>query len=120
MLIYLCILALVFAVVFALVALLAAGSSSGIDDLFLNLEEHLSTLPAWIFTLVGIGIYFSFFLLGSALSHTFITLPMAAHFAEETMILNPEALAEVTQRARDEFAEAEGFADALDVGGAAL
>ena len=118
LLIYLCILALVFAVMMGVVALLAASASTEMLEFLSNLEDNFSAIPAWIFTLVGLGIYFSFFLLGSALSHTFITLPMAAHFAEETQILNPEALASIDQRARDEFAEAEGFADALDVGAA--
>ncbi|WP_300515989.1 DUF898 family protein [Aliiroseovarius sp.] len=117
-LIYLSVLAIIFALLIGVVALLAASASVEMIEFLNNLEENFDTIPAWIFTLAGIGIYFSFFLLGSALSHTFITLPMAAHFASQTQILNPEALAGIDQRARDEFAEAEGFADALDVGAA--
>jgi len=118
LLIYLCILALIFAVVLVVFGLVAASASTETLELLNNLEDNLGTVPAWALTVAGIVVYFSFFLLGSVLTHTFITLPMAAHFAEETQILNPEALAAIDQRSRDEFAEAEGFADALDVGAA--
>ncbi|MCI2395860.1 DUF898 domain-containing protein [Aliiroseovarius sediminis] len=62
--------------------------------------------------------YFAIFLGYRAMAHAWITLPIAAHFAETTRILNAEDLHQIAQRDRDEFAEAEGFAEALDVGAA--
>lgn len=53
-----------------------------------------------------------------AMTHAWITLPLAQHFAEVTAIVNAQTVANIVQRDRDEFAEAEGFADALDVGAA--
>jgi hypothetical protein len=46
----------------------------------------------------------------------FITQPILEHFAQVTTVHNVDQLAEVEQREGDEMIEAEGFADALDVG----
>jgi uncharacterized membrane protein YjgN (DUF898 family) len=48
----------------------------------------------------------------------FVSQPVLEHYVVETQILNPEALDDIQQRSRDEMVEAEGFADALDVGAA--
>lgn len=62
--------------------------------------------------------YFLLLTLTRAMTHAWITLPLAQHFAEVTEIMNSQDIAQISQRDRDEFAEAEGFADALDVGAA--
>ena len=62
--------------------------------------------------------YFLVFLGYRAMAHAWITLPLAAHFAEVTELVEAEELHTIIQRERDEFAEAEGFAEALDVGAA--
>lgn len=53
-----------------------------------------------------------------ALFLVMITQPIIAHLAEKLRINNIEALAGVRQRASDTGADADGFADALDIGGA--
>lgn len=53
-----------------------------------------------------------------ALSIVMITQPVIAHLAGNLHINNTEALANIRQRAADAGADADGFADALDVGGA--
>jgi len=95
-----------------LLVIAAAGATTG------DLEKLVSALPNWILTLSGMGLYFSVFLLWSALTHTFVTMPLIRHFAETLTVVNPQALGRISQRPRDEFAEAEGFAEALDVGAA--
>lgn len=75
-------------------------------------------LPDWVFIAALIPLYFAVFTLYGVLRHIFLTLPLARHYAETLTLTNPEALEAITQRARDPFAEAEGFADALDVGAA--
>lgn len=82
----------------------------GLDDL------ALAAIPAWVATLIGIVIYFAVFVFWGVLREVFITMPIARHFAETTEVVNPDALVSIRQRARDEFAEAEGFADALPLG----
>jgi hypothetical protein len=72
----------------------------------------------WLYGLFAAVLYFSVFLMWSSFTHVFITLPVARHFAEATAMTNAHYLAGIRQRPRDEFAEAEGFADALDVGAA--
>ena len=98
------------------VAMIVAAVGS---NLFADIEEgNLAAIPRFVPILFGLLIYFSYFVFWSVLKETFISLPMMKHFAEVTEIVNPEALLAVRQRARDEFAEAEGFADALPLGDA--
>lgn len=75
-------------------------------------------LPKWLaFGAVGL-LYFTIFLMWSVFSHVFVTFPLMRHFSETLTIKHPDALYQISQRARDEFAEAEGFAEALDLGAA--
>ncbi|MBL4918410.1 DUF898 family protein [Szabonella alba] len=53
-----------------------------------------------------------------ALSLVFITQPITAYLCERLEVQNVRALDAVHQRAADKGADAEGFADALDMGGA--
>ena len=53
-----------------------------------------------------------------ALSLVFITEPVIMHVVCETRVLNIDAMAAIRQRVADKGADAEGFADALDWGGA--
>ncbi len=80
--------------------------------------QSAEKLRFWVGMTYGIATYFAVFLFWSAARAAFVTLPLARHFAETTTLTNPLALHRTRQRGRDEFAEAEGFADALDVGAA--
>lgn len=68
--------------------------------------------------IIGVGVYISTLLVMGALSLVLITQPIIAHFCNSITVYNREALAEIGQREADKGADAEGFADALDVGGA--
>ncbi|HHB80795.1 MAG TPA: DUF898 family protein [Aliiroseovarius sp.] len=94
-------------------------SASGVDiDLGALMQGDVRGMPGWLgVMLVAVG-YFAVFLLWNGLTQVFVTLPLARHFAGSVSIGPAHELAHVRQRARDEFAEAEGFADALDVGAA--
>jgi len=110
--------AVVLLIVMAALGLVLGAVFASVDlDAGFDSPEDLAGLPAWLFSLVGIAVYFLVFLLWGALRHVFITMPIARHFAEVTTITGAEGLAGVKQRERDEFAEAEGFADALPLGG---
>jgi uncharacterized membrane protein YjgN (DUF898 family) len=74
--------------------------------------------PTWAVIAMGIAFYLSVFLLWQVLRQVFITLPEWQHYAETLTIDGAIALANVRQRARDDHAEAEGFAEALDLGAA--
>ena len=52
------------------------------------------------------------------LQNTFVTFPIMRHMALTTTLPTTMGIVSISQRARDEFAEAEGFAEALDLGAA--
>ncbi|MBD3678035.1 MAG: DUF898 family protein [Rhodobacteraceae bacterium] len=106
---------LVFAAAFTLA--FTAGVLRGMGAGF-DIEYLARNLPQWALITLGAMLYFSVFVLWEVLGHVFITLPLLRHYAETLTVTRAHALAEVVQRDRDEFAEAEGFADALDVGAA--
>ena len=99
-------------VIMGVAVFLIAGTGFDVE----NIEQIEPALAASAPMLVLA--YFCIFLGYRAMTHAWITLPIAAHFAEVTQIVNAEDLHLITQRDRDEFAEAEGFAEALDVGAA--
>ncbi len=53
-----------------------------------------------------------------ALGMAWITMPILAHYIETSKIAGFEHIADIQQRDADSGADAEGFADALDIGGA--
>jgi uncharacterized membrane protein YjgN (DUF898 family) len=74
--------------------------------------EHLGLMIGGFFG------YLVFFILLGAIATVSITQQVIRNFAATITIHNPEELNEISQRAGDDFVEAEGFADALDVGAA--
>ncbi len=75
-------------------------------------------LPRWLsFTVLGV-IYLSVFLMWGVLHNTFVTFPIMRHMARTTTLPLTAGLPAISQRDRDAFAEAEGFAEALDLGAA--
>lgn len=84
----------------------------------LGLEElpDMAQAERWILVSLSILVYFSMFLLWASFGHAFVTMPVIRHYASGIRLTSPQSLALVNQRPRDEFAEAEGFAEALDVG----
>ncbi|RYG93340.1 DUF898 family protein [Loktanella sp. IMCC34160] len=81
-------------------------------------EGPVSAIPEWVLIVAGLILYFSIFLTWSVLRHPLVTLPLWRHYAETLTITGEAELAQIRQRDRDEFSEAEGFAEALDVGAA--
>ncbi|MFN3147732.1 MAG: DUF898 family protein [Paracoccaceae bacterium] len=78
----------------------------------------LAELPAWTAAAAAVGLYFAGFVMFGVLTHVFLTLPLLRHYAETLTVQGAPALSGIAQRGRDAFAEAEGFAEALDVGAA--
>ncbi len=75
-------------------------------------------LPRSVTVAVSVVIYFTIFLLWSVVYNTFVTFPLMKHMATTITLPTHDGLAEISQVKRDEFAEAEGFAEALDLGAA--
>ncbi len=84
--------------------------------------EEIQTIvggaPSAAATALGVVIYFAAFLYWAVLRQVLITLPVMRHYARTLTITGAPAIAGIRQRARDDFAEAEGFAEALDLGAA--
>ena len=77
-----------------------------------------SAAPTVIASVVGGVIYVGSLLVLGGLSLVMITQPIIEHAVNSVTLLNVDHLATIQQRAADDGADAEGFADALDVGGA--
>jgi len=91
-------------------------------DAFLEAQigtgDPLGDLPQWLSIAIVALLYLSVFLVWSVLHHVFVTYPLMRHMALTFSLVDVAGLSLVSQRARDEFAEAEGFAEALDLGAA--
>lgn len=98
--------------VVAVFTAMGMGAEIGLD------LGQINNLPQVAMTAIAIGSYFLLFLMWSVLMHAFIRFPLMRHYAESFQVANPTVLNAITQRPRDEFGEAEGFAEALDVGAA--
>jgi len=81
-------------------------------------SDTVSRLPRWVSLALLAVLYLSFFLMWGVLYNTFVTFPLMRHMALTTTLPVTAGLPLISQRARDEFAEAEGFAEALDLGAA--
>lgn len=100
------VISVVMGVVFAIVAGIVATMSA-----------TLATGDIALFVLLGI-LYLGAFLIAGGLGLVMITQPVIEHAVNEIVVHNAEHLNTILQRAADAGADAEGFADALDVGGA--
>jgi len=101
----------------ALVAALVLGVILGIGVNLLPWDEIFGLPDAGIFVGIFLG-YLIFFIGFAALALVAISQPILRNYASTITIHNADALNEITQRSGDDFVEAEGFADALDVGAA--
>lgn len=80
--------------------------------------SNIYGVPLIVWTVLGAFAYFAILLLWSVLRHCFVTMPIWRHYAETLTILNADGFVDVSQKQRDDFREAEGFAEALDLWGA--
>ena len=114
-------------VVIGMIALLLAlGVAIGAFLWFygLNFTENFDfsqiafSIPLWASSTITLLSYFAIFIFWGVLGHVLVTLPLARHFAETLEITGAAGLSAIRQGDRDELAQAEGFAEALDVGAA--
>ena len=80
--------------------------------------SNFSGAPGVGTSVVAIITYLTLFALINALSLSMIVQPVISHVVNSITVHNTQALSVVRQRAGDTGADAEGFADALDIGGA--
>lgn len=84
-----------------------------------NLEGGLVLgLPVAVWSILGAAAYVMVMLIWSSLRHCFVVMPLWRHYAQTLTLENTDALTDIGQKSRDDFQEAEGFAEALDLWGA--
>ncbi|MEM8979849.1 MAG: DUF898 family protein [Pseudomonadota bacterium] len=80
--------------------------------------ERLADIPRGVLLVVAVVAYLSLQLIYSALHEILVSLPIRRHYMSTLSIKGLGEAHTIAQRPKDEFAEAEGFAEALDVGAA--
>ena len=101
-----------------LMSLVVAVMSFTATALLSGLMSLLNVSNMGLVGLFGGVIYIFALVLLGAMALVFITQPTIAHFITNFSVHNAEALDEIQQRATETGVDAEGFADALDIGGA--
>ena len=107
----------------ALAVMLVIGLGFGFTAGFEMSPERLEAIATGdttgiIAVVVGVLAYFAFLMFLGALAQILFVQPLLRHYAVETIIHNAEEIDTASQRPHDQNVEAEGFADALDVGAA--
>lgn len=103
------ILALILGIVFGLLSATLLPNDFGVSG---ARGEEVSILISVVFG------YLAFFVMFGAIALVSITQPILRAYASTVVIENADELDEIVQRSGDDMVEAEGFADALDVGAA--
>jgi len=107
-----------FVVVLVLAVVIVGQTESG-NSPPQAIETLLSgLLPAWAIVGVGISLYFAVFVSFAVLRHVFLTQPLWRHYGKTLTLSGAAHLPTVAQRPRDAMEQAEGIAEALDVGAA--
>lgn len=100
-------------ILFIPIAIVGAGVGALLGAMAGTMDEEMMIIG--ITVLVSLG-YIAAIVLAGALATVFITQPILRHYVEEMTVENASALDRVRQREGDDIVDAEGFADALDVG----
>jgi uncharacterized membrane protein YjgN (DUF898 family) len=99
--------------------LYATGAWSAIEGAFSPETSGYIPQSVQIASLLGFALYYVLLILiVGAFAEVLITQPVLRHYAETAWLSGAAELDRVVQRPQDRMAEAEGFADALDVGAA--
>jgi hypothetical protein len=84
----------------------------------LGIDIETLPIPRALAIVVLAGFYLSVFLMWNVCYNTFVTFPLMRHMAKTCALPRYDGLQSISQSGRDDFAEAEGFAEALDLGAA--
>ncbi|ROU02679.1 DUF898 family protein [Histidinibacterium lentulum] len=103
----------------ALVALILPLAALGMALVAVEMSlEEAGELPTAVLAAGGLALYIAVALIWSVLRHVFLIMPVWRHYAETLTVTGAESLGTMRQRDRDAALQAEGFAEALDIGGA--
>ena len=96
----------------------AAVVGASLAQLGASLEPSLRALPQAVVIGIGVLTYVAVLIFLGAVNLAVTTRMVLGHVITTTTVLNPDGLSGVRQRAGEAGGDAEGFADALDIGGA--
>ncbi len=103
---------------FSIIAINVLGGTEGLESIFDPGADFASNMSE----MIGLGLfafgYLAMLIMSGVFAMIFIVQPMLEHYVKSTRIQNASELHDIEQRSRDDMVEAEGFADALDVGAA--
>jgi uncharacterized membrane protein YjgN (DUF898 family) len=91
---------------------------AGISALLISDMTALTVSDAVLPIVMLVVLYVPAFIVAGGLSLVMITQPIIEHAVNNVTVFNTNHLDKIRQRTADKGADAEGFADALDVGGA--
>ncbi|WP_425073897.1 DUF898 family protein [Sagittula sp. S175] len=107
----------------ALPTLLLIGIFAQLQSLETLVDLGMEDVPAlfegldrWALIALSVMTYFAIFLTWTACTQAWVVLPTVRHYSSGLSVIGTEHIATFRQRPRDEHTEAEGFAEALDVG----
>ena len=100
-----------------LLAIMAVGGL-GMAGVMSMVAQSESFALMGLIGFVGAVLYVLLLVLVGALTLVFILQPMINHFVTTFTVQGKDALGDISQRAAETGVDAEGFADALDIGGA--
>ncbi|MEO0666369.1 MAG: DUF898 family protein [Pseudomonadota bacterium] len=106
------VIAVLMAVIFGVIAGIAAAAFAGAGA---TGQLDAGSIVGGLVVLI---LYALAFLVAGGLSLVMITQPIIEHAVNNITVNSADHLNEIQQRSADSFADADGFADALDVGGA--
>ena len=110
---------LLIALVAAVIGLVFAGVGAVLlNSVNFQNSSDLMGVVGGVLGIIGFVAYIGFLLLLSALSFIWIIQPIIAHVVDNIVLSGAEHLDAIQQRSADAGADADGFADALDIGGA--
>ena len=104
-------------IVVVVIFILATANPDIMIYLNQGVPPNLSTSEQWTYVAIGLVTYFAVFVLFAVLTQFYITFPNFRHYAE-TLSYSDANLGYVRARPADDVANAEGIADALDLGAA--
>ena len=99
-------------------ALYLALAFAGAEARFSLDDIDILAAPETRLQIVGFALYFLVFIAWGTFRHIFVTLPIWRHYAETLEVVDIASIHSIRQRDRDAHREAEGFAEALDLGAA--
>jgi len=106
-------------IVLAIIGAIFGAAVALSPDILANPELLMNNAAGLILAAILLGVFYIGFLLAlGGVNLVMITQKIIGHVVDSVTLANAEHLDQIQQRAADTGADAEGFADALDIGGA--